>query len=468
MRQAARILLVEDNEADAFLFSEILAEAGPAGCSLETVSSLQAALARIGAGGLDVVVSDLGLPDSSGLDTVRRLEAADPDLALVALTGREDDETALAALREGAQDYLVKGCVDGDLVWRSLRYAIERKRSEMILRESEWRYRNLFQSIRDALAFTDMEGRITEANEPFLGMLGYTREELVGRSLRDITPEASLLKEKREHEASVLERGYSDIYEKEYRRKDGSLCPVEIRAFLLKDERGRPSGMWAIVRDIVERRRAEEALGKAFRENERLLDELRHRAKNSFAMISAMIEIAIMGAADGTDAVLRQLGARVGSVSSLYSLLYESGSFAEVRLDEYCARVAQAIVGLAPGLEFETELEPVVIPAKRAAALGLALTELATNSVKYGYPEGRRGRILLTLRRSGSRVSLSLADDGVGLCPGFDPFAQAGTGLSLVRGLAGQIDGSFRLEGGPGWTRGTLDFELEEPSRGER
>ncbi|MEI6876183.1 MAG: PAS domain S-box protein, partial [Spirochaetota bacterium] len=229
MKQPARILLVEDNEADAFLFSETLAEAGPAGCSIETVSTLQAALARIGSGGLDVVVSDLGLPDSSGLDTIRRLEAADRDVAIVALTVREDDETALAALREGAQDYLVKGTVDRDLVWRSLRYAIERKRSEVSLRESEWRYRNLFQSIRDALVFTDMEGRITEANEAFLTMLGFTREELVGRNFREITPEAALSKEMREHEAMILGRGYSDIYEKEYARKDGSLCPVELR-----------------------------------------------------------------------------------------------------------------------------------------------------------------------------------------------------------------------------------------------
>jgi diguanylate cyclase (GGDEF)-like protein len=125
-----RILLVEDNPADARLMDEILAEASGGKVELQHVDRISAALKRLCEQKFDVILLDLSLPDGSGLDTVRRMCAANPQMPVIVLTGLEDDALALAAVQAGAQDYLVKGQVDGAGITRTIRHAIERKRQE--------------------------------------------------------------------------------------------------------------------------------------------------------------------------------------------------------------------------------------------------------------------------------------------------------------------------------------------------
>jgi len=98
--------------------------------SEESVPRLTEALARLATGGIDLVLTDLGLPDSQGLATFRELRQAAPDLAIIVVTVSDDQEMAVAAVREGAQDFLVKGQISGNLLVRAVRYAIERKRTE--------------------------------------------------------------------------------------------------------------------------------------------------------------------------------------------------------------------------------------------------------------------------------------------------------------------------------------------------
>ena len=135
-----------------------------------------------------------------------------------------------------------------------------RKQADEKLRNSEKKYHRLYDSMRDAFASVDMGGRITLFNEPFQKMVGYGKEEIDNLTYNDLTPdkwhtiEADIVKNQ------VLTRGYSEIYEKEYRRKDGTVIPVEIRTFLIKDDAGNPQSMSAIVRDITERKLAEEKL----------------------------------------------------------------------------------------------------------------------------------------------------------------------------------------------------------------
>jgi signal transduction histidine kinase len=128
-----RLLLVEDSATDALLLGEALAGAGAAH-ELVRVERLHDALERLGQGGLDVVLLDLGLPDSQGLDTVVRLRGLYPDLPVVVLTGHADESLALKTLQVGAEDYLVKGEIEGRALVRALRYAIERGRAERELR----------------------------------------------------------------------------------------------------------------------------------------------------------------------------------------------------------------------------------------------------------------------------------------------------------------------------------------------
>jgi PAS domain S-box-containing protein len=139
------------------------------------------------------------------------------------------------------------------------------KQVEDALRESEVRYRELFDTSRDGLVFTDMEGRYLECNRAYLDLLGYeTLEELRGESYTDLTPTEYHHMEARIIQEQTMSRGYCDEYEKEYIRRTGERVPVSLRAWLRLDADQKPVGMWVIVRDITERRQASE-------ERERLL-----------------------------------------------------------------------------------------------------------------------------------------------------------------------------------------------------
>ena len=127
------------------------------------------------------------------------------------------------------------------------------------MQRSEARYRGLYESLRDGFASVDLAGKIVECNPAFQDMLGYPLEELYRLSYRDITPEQWHASEAKIIAEQVWVRGYSDIYDKEYRRQDGAILPVELRTYLLRDQ-GQPTGMWAQIRDVSARKQAEEKL----------------------------------------------------------------------------------------------------------------------------------------------------------------------------------------------------------------
>jgi PAS domain S-box-containing protein len=134
----------------------------------------------------------------------------------------------------------------------------ERKRAEEALRVSEERYRTLFESSRDGIATANMKGYITECNQAYADMLGYSREELKKIRYQDITPcKWHAFNEKTFQE--VMEHGYSNVFEKEYIKKDGTLFPVSLHTWRI-DEDGKPVGVGSVVRDITERKEAEERI----------------------------------------------------------------------------------------------------------------------------------------------------------------------------------------------------------------
>jgi PAS domain S-box-containing protein len=135
-----------------------------------------------------------------------------------------------------------------------------RKQAEEALRQSEARYRTLHESLRDAFVRVSMDGQILEFNDLFCQMVGYSREEVSALTYQALTPERWHAFEESIVRDQIMARGYSEIYEKEYRRKDGTIFPVELRAVLSRDAWGRPITMWALVRDISERKKAEAAL----------------------------------------------------------------------------------------------------------------------------------------------------------------------------------------------------------------
>ena len=133
-----KVLLIEDNPGDARLIQIMLEDAADDLFQIEQVERLSAAFERLAAGGIGVVLSDLSLPDSHGLDTFVQLHARAPQVPIIVLSGLNDTTVAVQAVHQGAQDYLIKGQVDGQLLVRAMRYAIERKRmSEQLARYAE-------------------------------------------------------------------------------------------------------------------------------------------------------------------------------------------------------------------------------------------------------------------------------------------------------------------------------------------
>ncbi|MFZ2855494.1 MAG: PAS domain S-box protein, partial [Rhodocyclaceae bacterium] len=155
-------------------------------------------------------------------------------------------------------------CLSGDGAASTVRISIVNlgpiSAAEREFLDNESRYRALYESMRDAFALIDMAGNLQLFNRPFREMLGYGAAELKSRTCRDLTPERWHAPEARIIAEQVLVEGESPIYEKEFRRKDGTVLPVELKTVLVKDKDGQPSGMWAVVRDISERKRSEARL----------------------------------------------------------------------------------------------------------------------------------------------------------------------------------------------------------------
>jgi PAS domain S-box-containing protein len=134
------------------------------------------------------------------------------------------------------------------------------KLADEALSQSEQRFRELYGNLRDGVAAVDAEGRFLQCNPQFLRMVGYTFEEIAELTYEDITPTRWHGVESQIGEQQVDVRGYSDLYEKEYIHKNGTVFPVEIQTYLVRDSNGKKTGYWAFLRDISERKLAEENL----------------------------------------------------------------------------------------------------------------------------------------------------------------------------------------------------------------
>ncbi len=260
-----RILLIEDNPGDARLIRELLTAAEGASFDLEHVDRLSTGLTRLARGDIDVILLDLSLPDSHGLDGLNKICEQTPKVPVVVLSGLSDQAVALNAVQEGAQDYLVKGNVDSDLLLRSLRYAIERQHLRVALSESEARYRLLADNAADVIWTANMKWRITYVSPSIKRLLGYTVEEMKRLAIKDIlTPDSF-------DQAVKLIRNQMDIMTPgsqypslsltlEYVRKDGSKLWAEVTLSFLWDKEGKLSEVLGVTREITERKKAENAL----------------------------------------------------------------------------------------------------------------------------------------------------------------------------------------------------------------
>ena len=177
-----RVLLVEDSPGDARLVREFLANAGGHMFVVEHVDRLDAAIERLQGGELpDVILLDLGLQDSRGFDTFASIQEWAQDLSIIMLTGHDDEELAMQLVRAGAQDYLLKSEINGTLLTRTVRYALERKSAELLLRSSDAKFASALRSCPDAVTISRLaDGRFVEVNDGFCRMTGVSRKDAIG------------------------------------------------------------------------------------------------------------------------------------------------------------------------------------------------------------------------------------------------------------------------------------------------
>lgn len=259
--QRFRILLVEDNPGDAFLVRTLLEETGEP-FDIEHRSDLASAMAVLNGDGpealFDVVLLDLTLPDSSGVQTISRVRSCANAAPVVVLTGHKDEELAFEALQHGAEDYLTKEFPDGRTIRRSIRYAIERSRAERALKESEERYRKLVELAPELISVLSGE-EIVYMNQQGVSILGARdSDKLVGRSFMEMVHPSS--RETLEEYISRYRNGYPGRADFTIicQRPEGENVELEVSAIAFTHE-GAPA-MLMLAEDVTDKRKVERQL----------------------------------------------------------------------------------------------------------------------------------------------------------------------------------------------------------------
>jgi len=187
MSEKLRVLVVEDNPADVDLIREYMSDSGRASFQIDSVSRLSEAIARLEGERFDLLLIDLGLPDSQRLETFYKLRNAAPNTPAIILTGHDDEGTAMTAVRNGAQDYLIKGDITGNLLIRAAQYAMERKRAEAELQERESKLKTLFELLPVGVSIIDAQRKISFSNSALERILEISKEGLLRGDYRSRT-----------------------------------------------------------------------------------------------------------------------------------------------------------------------------------------------------------------------------------------------------------------------------------------
>ncbi len=257
MKPDIKVLAIEDNSDDAELIRIALQKVRSPVFSLVHASRLSEGLVCLKEESFDVVLLDLRLPDGEGIELVDAVRKQSPEIPLIVLTGLDDEEIAIKLLHRDVQDYLIKGQIANGLLVRSIRYAIERKRVVEALQLSEMRFRRLSESGIIGIGYFDIDGRITEANDTFLAMIGRSREDLLtGRVRWDRLVPAEWMPHMLKVAEAFRTTGRITPYETEYLGPGGTRHWGLFGAAKLDDH---PAGI-AFIADITERKRLEEKI----------------------------------------------------------------------------------------------------------------------------------------------------------------------------------------------------------------
>jgi PAS domain S-box-containing protein len=264
-----RILIVEDDIIDRKLLERLLAQSSLGTCEVEKADRLAGALELLKERSFDVVLLDLGLPDSQGMDSAIRLQAQAPQTPIIVLSGLDDANVATQAVQIGVQDYLIKGQVDASLLMRAVRYALERKKAERQLQAAELRYRTIFENSAVAIMMVDEQQKLISWNKFTEQLLGMAQDQLLGWHVQEFYPEPEW---QRIRALSIRRKGMKHHLETKMIRGDGAIIDVDISLSVVHDSEGRTTGSIGVVQDITDRVRIHEILDRKQKNLEAIFD----------------------------------------------------------------------------------------------------------------------------------------------------------------------------------------------------
>lgn len=427
--------------------------------------------ARIGCWELDLstglMIGSEGALEVYGIDQCEDLLAQVQDAALAEYRPviRQALDDLIAGIAPFEVDYRIRRPRDGRIVdlhstaeydraaktvFGVVQDVTVRKAAEAELVESEGRYRSLFQDNTSPMLLIDPEdGRIVDANAAAATFYGWGRRKLRSMNIQEINTLAKDEVEAEMRAAAELKRNH---FEFRHRMANGGTRDVEVYSGPISVE-GK-SLLYSIVHDITEARRAKTEIERLLAEKELLLKEVHHRVKNNMVAIDGLLALQEDSLPDGAArSALEDARSRILGMMGIYDKLYRSADFRSVNAREYFESLMSEIkdnFGRRRPIAFDTRVEDMSLDARTLVPLAIIVNELVINSLKYAFPDGRKGVVSLSAsRREDGAVVVGIGDDGIGIGNGAGR-AETGFGLALVKSLAKQLGASIeaRSEGG--------------------
>ncbi len=346
----------------------------------------------------------------------------------------------------------------------------DRRLAEQALKESEERYRRLYELSPLGYQSLDGDGRIVDINQAWVETFGYEKNEVIGRWFGSfLTSEAVKNFMKLFEDAKEAGKGQTEF---EMRRKDGTTLLILLDGRVGHDEDGRFKQMHCILHDITMRKKAEEDVKTSLREKEILLREIHHRVKNNLQIISSLLNLqsAYIKDRQALDMFKESIN-RIRTMAHIHEKLYRSADYSRINFSDYIDELASQLYtsyGLTPELvTLKVEVAEVPLDINTAIPLGLIINELVSNAMKHAFPDGRKGEIAISMTKQKdgigedggdgvreiknaaeqrlSRIVLRVSDNGIGFPEGLDFRKTDSLGLQLVMELTEQLEGTVDL-----------------------
>lgn len=453
-----RVLILEDSPQDAELMVHELRRSNFAP-SWRRVDSEPDYLAALDSSLPEIILADYRLPQ---LDATRALELASDrcrDVPFIVVSGAIGEEIAVAMMRRGATDYLLKDrlarlgpAVRHALFEKALRE--ETRHAELALLTSEIRFHS-FMHNSPALAYIkNQDGRLIYMNNTCEQIWGMTLGECEGKLDHELWPPAVAAR-LRASDLSVLSSGEASRTLEKVPLRNGRSVEVLSFRFPFSDAAGERL-LGGVSVDISEQMRTERALSTAVAAKEALLKELHHRVKNNLQVISSLLMMQSESQPDPSLAqALLESHTRVQCMALIHERLNRDDDPDQVDFQEFAEALTRDLFysfGSDPNeLRLRFDLNPVLLPVTQAIPCGLILNELVTNALKYAFPQHRSGELAVALKSDeNGLVKLTVADNGIGLPPGFDSGKSQSLGLRIIDILTRQLDGTLDRVPGPG------------------